>query len=263
MTIETTGYALYPNFLTTEEIDRFLLDYKNSRFMPASSVINQDMHDATDSVLETIHDKIRIVLKQLDFNVDLVLRGGTYTDTTLMNLDWHQDHLSYYMFQHHYRYLNFYITLSKENTQQSGLSIVPFDALEKTVPEYVGKIKNSGASRFYPKNNNTKVFNDNTGEEYTMPVNIDSIKISPELSPGDLLVIRGDVIHKTQDNITNRIALSVRCIDSTLPMNINKILAGCELKQQAFTANQSSVNEVKKRFESAGVTEMTVLEFFK
>jgi len=263
MNIETAGYTLYPNFLTTEEINRFLSDYKSSRFMPASSVINQDMYDATDSVLETIHDKIRAVLKQLDFNVDLVLRGGTYTDTRLMNLDWHQDHLSYYMFQHHYRYLNFYITLSKEDKKRSGLSIVPFDALEQTVPAYVSKIQNSGASRFYPENDSTKVFNDDTGEEYTIPVNIDLIKISPELAPGDLLVIRGDVIHRTQDNITNRVALSIRCIDSTLPMNINKILSGGKLKQQAFNANQSSVDEVKKRFESAGVTEMTVLEFFK
>jgi len=48
------------------------------------------------------------------------------------------------------------------------------------------------------------------------------LKESPELNSGDLLLIRGDLFHKTQDQKTRRIALSTRCIDGNTKMSVSK-----------------------------------------
>ena len=45
---------------------------------------------------------------------------------------------------------------------------------------------------------------------YNFNINLNSIIETPELNVGDLLIMRGDIIHGTQNQKTNRIALSVR-----------------------------------------------------
>jgi hypothetical protein len=92
------------------------------------------------------------------------------------------------------------------------------------------------------------VYNDTTGDTFKVSVNIENIKETPQLHAGDLLLIRGGVIHRTQDNLTNRIAVSIRCTDSSKPISKHAMLSGCEYKQNIIKSNQYTYDTMISRF---------------
>jgi hypothetical protein len=88
---------------------------------------------------------------------------------------------------------------------------VPFDALRESLsPELYQRVVGGGARRFVVNGDNTRVFDDEAGVQYTLPVSLERLAFTPELSCGDLLLLRGDCIHRTQDATTQRIAASIR-----------------------------------------------------
>ena len=101
-----------------------------------------------------------------------------------------------------------------------------------------------------PKFDITEVYDDNSGEDYILPVNLDILAEYPELNAGDLLLMRGDIIHKTQDTITNRVALTVRCVDGEFVLNKEKLLNTCPKKQEIMNNNQRMYNNILKVFGS-------------
>jgi ectoine hydroxylase-related dioxygenase (phytanoyl-CoA dioxygenase family) len=222
-------YAVIKNWLTDDEISEFLYDYKAS----AKSANNKwQLVRASENLLEKHKPKIMDVCKQTGLDVDFLTSIAIYTDTSWTNWPWHQDHESFYFYQQHKNYLNFYVVLEKEDASLSGLSVVPMNALQEVIPEFMHKIVNCGARRFFPEEDSTLVYCDETGEEFTLPVNIDTIAEHPELNAGDLLLIRGDVIHKTQDNLKSRTAVSIRCTQGSTVISKEKLLAGCDVKQK-------------------------------
>jgi hypothetical protein len=223
--LKTKGYTVISNFLDQEEIDMFLADYNQVK----SNIFSnhpQPISLMTDGLSDKILSKLNQVAMFSGLTVDMLDPQGLYTSTDSMNMGWHQDHQSYYFFQQSYNYLNFYLILEKEDPTLSGLSVIPFDALTNLTPNYANELINSGAKRFHTIENITKVFDDNYGGEWNLPFDIDSIKESPELSAGDLLLIRGDVIHKTQDVLTKRLALSIRFFDSCASVSFEKLQQG-------------------------------------
>jgi len=233
--LQTKGYVIIPNFLTEKEIQVFLDDYKD-QCDNITDTTDHDVYIADVSKLasSSIHKKIFEILNQLNFDVDTIIPGGYYTNTKEGIMEWHQDHGNYYLFQQSYNYLNFYIPIEKPNKSLSGLSIIPMNSLEELSKEYFLALLNSGARRFYTKNNSTQVHDDETDNVWTMPINIDNIKSNPDLSVGDLIIIRGDVIHKSQDDITKRIAISIRATNGSALVSKGKILTGGKMKQQMF-----------------------------
>ena len=223
--LKTKGYTVIPNFLTQEEIDMFLADYNKVR---TNSLTNhpQYVSPATPWIHNKILPKLTQVSTSSGLKADLVEDIGSYTSTESMDMGWHQDHQSYYFYQQSYNYLNFYIILEKDDPTLSGLSLIPFDVLAELAPNHVDKFINSGAKRFCSLSNTTQVTDDNDGTNWHLPFNIGTIKESPKLSPGDLLLIRGDVIHKTQDILTKRVAFSIKYMDSSAPISLKKIRQG-------------------------------------
>jgi ectoine hydroxylase-related dioxygenase (phytanoyl-CoA dioxygenase family) len=179
-----------------------------------------------------------------------MLPVALYADTTKFNTGWHQDHESYYYFQQNYHYLNFYIILEKEDPNKSGLSIIPFDKLR----EYSGadKIIGSGAKSFHPQENSTTVISQETGEIFNIPVDIDSIALTPNLEPGDLFLLRGDTIHKTQDNETHRLALSIRCTRGDSVIKLGPLDNPCPAKQKYINNNLQPYLNLKAKLMLTG-----------
>jgi len=255
--LKTKGYTVIPNFLSEDEIAVFLADYNSAK----SSNIDSHPEYVTQVNLnlpkEVLFSKLTEVSKASGLKVDMLILGGLYTSTSSMNMQWHQDHESYYLTQQLYDYLNFYIILEKEDPLQSGLSVIPFDRLAEVLPDHVDQFLNSGAKRLEPDGDTTRVWDDENGEEWTLPVNINSIMDSPKLSAGDLLLVRGDVIHKTQDASTNRIALSIRCGDSSSPISLKKLQQGCQYKQ-----NWIKNYKFELAFENEKIEIMPMLQFY-
>ena len=240
-----TCYAVIKNWLTEDETSEFLNDYKNTK---KSENDQYQLIGASKNLLLKQKSKILEICNSTGLNVDLISSFAIYTDTSWTDWSWHQDHESFYFNQQHENYLNFYVILEKENPQLSGLSIIPMNALENLIPEHMNKIINSGAKRFFPEGCITKVLCDETDTEYTLPVNLDSIAIHPELVAGDLLLIRGDVIHRTQDTLTKRTAISIRCTQGSSIISKEKLMSGGNLKRKLLDIGNSRTKEICKSF---------------
>ena len=149
-------------------------------------------------------------------------------------LNWHIDHFTYYFHGDHKNYLICYMPILKSDQNKSNVAIIPYDILKKEDINTFNKIKDRGAVRFrkvekdtkswFDKrfNRQTKVndwyalddFNDHT-QGWKINSDLEKIKIVPKLKLYDLLIMKADVIHKTNDAKIDRIA--IRC--DILPKN--------------------------------------------
>lgn len=212
--LSTKGYCVIPDFLDQTEINLFKQRYKT---LPQDTNKNfyasQPPRDLLEKISHKIETILRLVNQTTDLKVDLVLPIGFYADTTKLKTSWHQDHESFFFFQQTYHYLNFYVMLEKTDPNKSGLSVIPFDKLIEADTSCKNFI-NSGARTFYAKGPSTVVFNQEDGKLHSISANFSELEYTPTLNPGDLFLIRGDVIHKTQDSDSYRLAVSIRCTRS-------------------------------------------------
>ena len=149
-----------------------------------------------------------------------VLPGGV--------LNWHIDHYTYYFHKDHKNYLICYLPILKPNKNYSNVALIPYDTLKKRDLNTFIKIKHRGAVRFRKVETDTKPWfdlrfkkNTKVGNWYALDDYLDNVngwklnidleknKIVPKLNVYDLLIMRADVIHKTNDAVTDRIA--IRC----------------------------------------------------
>ena len=259
--LDTKGYVVIPQFLAQWEVELLYNDYQNQG---RSDNQNYSFKRVSESIKPLIHKKIKELLvsinEQTTLDVNLIIPGADYLNNKLVNFPWHQDHESFYSLQQNSNYLNFYIPIFKEYSDKSGLKIVPFDNIEKYIPEYLDKIKSNGATRYVTAGETTLVINDETGEEYTIPLNINSISISPDLLAGDLLVLRGDMIHRTQDTTTGRISVSFRATQGSALISKERMFSGCATKQGYIKKNPRQYEGFLKTFERLGKDTITANE---
>jgi hypothetical protein len=144
-------------------------------------------------------------------------------------LNWHLDHFSYYLYQDHTNWLICYIPVLKGDPELANLAIIPNRVLKTLDPYTFEKTQGRGAVRFRCAEQDTldwfklrfpndKIavgdwyaiddFDDST-PGWKLSIDLEKHKVVPQLSPFDLLIMRADVIHKTNDAKINRI--SIRC----------------------------------------------------
>ncbi len=143
-------------------------------------------------------------------------------------LNWHIDHYTYYFHKDHKNYLICYLPVLKPSKYHSNVAIIPYNILKKKDFNTFKKIKHRGAVRFRKVEQDTKPWFDlrfkkktKVGNWYALDDYMDNVdgwkvnldleknKVVPKLNLYDLLVMRADVIHKTNDALTDRIA--IRC----------------------------------------------------
>lgn len=249
--LTTTGYVLIKNYLTTEEVKSLVNCYTD---LVESHNRNYFLAIAPRDKLTDISPKIINTLKEIgietDIIVDMMLPIAMYADTSKFSTAWHQDHESYFYFQQHYNYLNFYIILKKEDPTRSGLSVVPFDKLKDCTN--FDKILGSGAKLFFPGKAGTVVTSQETEEIFNLPININDIATTPDLEVGDLLLLRGDIIHRTQDSDTHRLALSIRCTKSNSLIKLEPLENLNRSKQKYIDNDFQSFQNLKFKLEQKG-----------
>ena len=173
------------------------------------------------------------------------LAQSHYITTGLVErtLVWHQDvDLDYTLTGDHVGSLNFWIPVLKPERERSNLCLVPFDELARRCPGETAALVGSGARRFFVEEGRTRVVrldDDGPRDERTLAVSLEELAVTPALDAGDLLLVRGDVIHRTQDDATERLAASIRATAShklarrdrwhgTGPATLRRCFAGLE-----------------------------------
>jgi hypothetical protein len=135
----------------------------------------------------------------------------------------HQDFdLDYKLTGDHHNYLNFWMPIAKPDADRSNVVVIPFDALAARSPAGHERLAGSGGHRLVPSGGKTAVFGnygrvlDGTEREPELVLDFDLEELAqtPSIAEGDALIMRGDIIHRTQDAATQRIAASVRVTGS-------------------------------------------------
>jgi ectoine hydroxylase-related dioxygenase (phytanoyl-CoA dioxygenase family) len=264
--LETQGFAVVKKFLTDDEIQHQLQDYEVQKHNQRSQIKIKNYSLLKAGTEHNLTDKIKILLElvkqQTNISIDHVGPTGMYFDTQLASHLWHQDHESYYVWQSAYHSINFWMPLIKSCPIRSGLRVVPMDILKTHIGElFDQRILNQGAKRFNVINNVTHVHDDEVGDEFELPVNINDIAVAPILEAGDLLLIRGDVIHATQDADTYRVSLAVRTVDGTCVVDRKKFETQCAMKKFVIDSNPST-KKIIDYFE-AGNNQFAISDLYK
>lgn len=260
--LDTKGFVVLPQFLNPAEIKFLKQDFQQSK--KNDSVTNYNFTYASVTGLKVVHKKIKETLNsirnQTQIQSNLMIPRAMYFHNKVspQNL-YHQDYELFYLLQQNINQLNFWIPLIKTDPTTAGLTVVPMDMLANCSD----KIVNNGASRYFPENNLTRVENHNTGISYTLPMDISTIEISPTLHEGDALVMRGDLIHRTQDCLTDRLAISVRCTEKDALIDKDTFLSGCEKKQKFLQGMPGVTDLLLSKYKEKNTDKITAGDFYK
>lgn len=263
--LETKGFLVIRNFLQDAEIQPLLHDYHKQ--LSNNNHINIKNYSLLKAGEHGLTDKIKTIVELINsctnISIDLVGPSGMYFDTNLVDTSWHQDHESYYTWQTGYHQMNFWMPLIKPCESQSGLKVIPMDRLRIQMGDLFDQlILDKGAKRFVTSDNITHVFDDEQGTEFDLPFSLDDFAETPELAAGDVLLIRGDVIHATQDTTTHRVTLSVRAVDGTRVIQREKFFNQCSMKKFVLNANSQGTKRIVDQFE-LGKDSLVIHDLFR
>ena len=236
--LETDGYCVIPNFLSAEELESIHIDYESNS---SASNKNYKVKIPSNKVMQPFFNKMMSVSAKISsetsVKVDMITGESMYTDTSQQMFEWHQDHESYWVFNNPKNYINFYIPVIKPNEYKSGLSVVSMKTLEEKFPDFFKKVNGSSARAYYIEDNKTKMIDANDDTITILDFNLDDLEVVIPMNPGDLLLLRGDVIHKSQDNLTRRLAVSVRMADSSMIISKGGLFDNLSTRKKAFIMN--------------------------
>jgi hypothetical protein len=263
--LQTRGFVVMPSFLEPAAV-RALADAYQAQASSDNS--NYQAKPIPPAVLAGIGDRFDWIERQVSQHTDIKIaaktKHGIYFDTAKISFRWHQDHESYFIFQNHYNYLNCYMPVIKPVRDKSNVSIVPMDAIERRSPKLFDRIRGKGAAGFLPFKRFTVVTDENNGGFHgVLPYDLNEIGETPQLAPGDLLLMRGDMIHKTQDTDTKRVSASVRLTNPDGVTDLHHLARGGLTKMRMMVRNPKLYRSVFDAFGSAGTERMSSIDLMK
>ena len=243
------GFVLIPGFLDIKEIEALGEDYDESQFDQTVYTLGR----ATPETIELISQKINTLLTEFDEIEEFHpsrFGGGTYFSTEKgINFGWHQDHESYFVNQTHKHYLNIYIPIKKPELDRTNLCVIPIDRFRERAPEAWSVLEWGGASTAQIENGCTTISNDHAGGVLTkLDFELEELCETPTLAVGDALLLRGDIFHRTQDNDTARVALSVRAFNPDIKVAKEHYEQSCPAKRW-FQENNPMYEAISQAFE--------------
>lgn len=210
-TLNTQGYTVVKNFLSSEQIQNLLTDYQNASRCTSALFSELGIVQGTPHNLENLFTKtFQLVRQQTDIKVDFCFPCPDFFNNSDVGYGYHQDHEPYCLWQNSFHGLNVWIPLVKKNSNEDGLKVIPMDKLGKHLPLFFGK----GARFIFQDDKGTLVQDDCLGTKIHINLQIDDLAIVPEVGPGDALIFRADVIHASQPKKQHRVAASIRCMDT-------------------------------------------------
>jgi len=246
--LNTRGFVVVRNFLSQESLSMVLKPYlgkiKGERFEfhPARLLGPEGVAAVT-----YLEGRVRELFPEIEAGSGLHLTTFDPFSTFFPNnydgvekrsppAGWHSDPPPYHLFQDMSQYLNCWIPLIKPKADTSGLTLLPMDALRQADPAIYEAIHRHGGAAFASRkllpgapgywhshrNYEREVLViDRDGElDYITPkIDVDTISVTPDILPGDVIFARGDVMHRAQDQLTNRVAISVRSVNGDMKVH--------------------------------------------
>jgi hypothetical protein len=252
--LETNGFVILKNLVSSEEINLLIENYNKAKGMIIFLFPKEKstLKSLLTSILENINRETKI-------KTDWVSPSGVYFSNDVTKLDWHQDHEIFYKTQDTFNNLNFWIPIIKPNINQDGLRLLPHKVLREKLPEITENyILHKGAQRYKFKDNKTIIFNDDAGTQKEFDEDILALSEEIQIGVGDILIFRGDMIHKTADRVNNRVAIAVRSTYQSTIFSKSKFFNDCVFKQNQIKNNPKNYCHIINK-----LNEESDREFFK
>lgn len=238
-----SGYVVVPNFLTSQEVSTLREDYNTT----TASFGHYGIKIVSKHIIDRLYSKLISTLSDIRSSslvkADTLIYPQLYINNQRTFFDWHQEHESWYLEQDSINHLNFYIPIKKDSPDRSGISVIPNNVFQ----DYYSIMTNKGARRLIP-GDSTVVIDDDLGDTFNLPFNINDYAVTPSILPGDLLLMRGDLVHKTQDSETERHAISIRCTFGNTLVSRSRLFSGCDTKLQYLDNNQKIYSRINSIF---------------
>jgi ectoine hydroxylase-related dioxygenase (phytanoyl-CoA dioxygenase family) len=263
--LQTRGFVVVPNFLNSDELAVLQDDYQQQKSQP---IKNKNYAIVPGTKYSLIQNKIQqvmaLVRENTNLTVDVARPLSGYFDTTLTEFGWHVDHEPYFRHQDSYNAVNFWIPIVKPRADSSGLCVVPFDTMSQLDPVYTqNQLVGKGAKLFYTDGDQTRAVDDAMGTTTVLPYVLDDLAVEPACGAGDLVLMRNDVIHRTQDTLDHRVAVSVRCYNGDGIVTRDQFEQGSAVKQQMIQRNPNGFKDIIEKFTVEKRDSFLIKELYK
>jgi hypothetical protein len=256
--LETRGFVHIRRFLSQHDLDSCRADYADQPVDEANrnNAVSGASERATARLEQPVNELMALVKANTDIRVDCNL-GAFYFATTRGVFPWHQDYESYFVSQNHYNYLNLFIPVMKPRPDKSNLCLVPFDVLKRESPGTFQRVVGKGATMAFDLPDRQILFQADLGVAHVTRVPLDRLAFTPQLEAGDLLLLRGDILHRTEDGDTERVALSMRLGYSKTVVRRAKLADGGLAKLRTMSGNFRMYEPLFCAFDRAGCDELS------
>jgi ectoine hydroxylase-related dioxygenase (phytanoyl-CoA dioxygenase family) len=260
----TRGFTVIKGWLTPKEQTRALTQYRGELERSSrEGIVNKNyrvLQDPNPHGLDTkIIELLAQVRAQTDLTTDTPRHQCDYFDNSMVTFPWHQDHEPYYQYQDTYNLLNCWVPLIIPRGS-SGLGLLPMDVLQAREPQLWHRFLGQGAKHFKVLGNRTMIRDDQEDNTFYLDWSIDDYAVTPDLEPGDLLLMRCDTIHRSMPPKGHRVSLSVRCLNSRGTITREHFEQQCAEKRRMIMANPGYAY-IKERFSQ--VDSMLISEMLK
>ena len=237
--LEERGFCVIPEFLSHEAIDFLVADFEAS---PLPDHLGRDQRGGKAALA-----KMRPRMEEFAQGVTgakAALYQMQYIQTPGISHPFHQDHGQFLMMEYNRTHLNSWIPLVKPSRTEGGLHLIPFDRLAEKSPRLFNLCRRSGASRFYSlRYGGTLYLSDWSGVHYHEEnLEIEEVMETPEVGPGDLLLLRVNTIHATQTTDDRRLAVALRTCDPETPIDWHRVTGSPTPYKMKQLANQNKLN---------------------
>lgn len=255
----TRGFAVVRGLLGQEELERLRVAFSTAR---RADVAIYAAFEPGPEETRWVADRIEKLLPELrdatTLRTDRVARRGVFFATEHTNLDWHTDYKSDYLFQGHRDHVTIWMPIVKPSRDRSGLSLIPIDRLRERDERVHRILENRGAARY----EGGVLRYEDRGADLSVPCSfpLEEIAESPALAEGDALLVRSDVLHRTQDTETSRVSLALRALHGGHELTASRLLSGSPGKHARMRAEPGAFCEVLGAFFMNRRTQITVSE---
>ncbi len=256
--LETRGFVVLKDFLDSTDISLAIEEFNQIK-------VRRGIMQGRCVIMEKFGKLVNDISTETNLKLNLINLGSAYFDTRIFKNSWHQDHEPYYKWQNSYDSINLWAPIIKPQSDVSGIEIVPFDNLATKISEELlkGEFIGKGAKSFKSQPTQTTVYDDEDGKTYTLDFSLSEVSESPRLSVGDVIVMRGDLLHKTQDTLTGRVAMSTRATNGDGIIYREKFLSGCQRKRMMINANPNGFKMLNKVFVEDGLAQARIFDIMK
>ena len=221
--LEVDGFTVIKGFCTAEEVATMKATYDNTQGNANKNYAAKNA-EFPSSVMQRFHELLPYIREKAHIEVDQVWPAQAYATKQSgqdNRFDWHVDQGTYSICGTHASMLNLYLAVYKTVPEKSNLSVIPWPAFEKAVPSIAKRIADKGSFCWLPGEKGNPERPDpeklymhdqrsmSHAEDCPDP---NSIGYTPHLNAGDLLILKQDLPHKTQDNETARIAFTAKAV---------------------------------------------------